>query len=100
VVSQTLFLTGDYTISWILKHIKCFVSQSQGNKGIKQVIFRPRYACDRRGDGVWDKLGQAIGNLEALDTLTFAIPIFHGTEEVLRNPDWGGFNRTLACMQR
>jgi hypothetical protein len=97
---QTLFLTDDYTISWILRHIKEFVSQSRGNTRIQQVVFRPRYACDRRGDGVWDKLGQAIGNLEALDTLTFAIPIFHNPAQNLHKSDWGGLNRTLSCVRR
>jgi hypothetical protein len=68
------FLGSDYldlnekSISWILNHIDCFVSQSRGNTVVENVGFY-LYSVDRHDDHVWDKVGQAIGNLQALKTI-------------------------------
>jgi hypothetical protein len=58
----------EISMHWILNHIDCFVSQSQGNKSITQVHLWP-YAFNNRNFDVWDKVGRAIGNLQALDRL-------------------------------
>jgi hypothetical protein len=56
---------------WILNHIDCFVRQSRGNKNVLKLIFYPYSfdAFDGQDDEVWHKLGQAFGNLQALETL-------------------------------
>jgi hypothetical protein len=56
------------SISWILKHIDCFVSQSGGNVSVTRVYFY-QYRFNGQDDALWEKLGQAIGNLQALDRL-------------------------------
>jgi hypothetical protein len=50
---------------WILNHIDCFVSQSRGNKNVKQVYLLS-HAFNSREHDVWDKVGQAVGNLQSL----------------------------------
>jgi hypothetical protein len=59
---------NEYSISWILNHIDCFVSQSRGNKSVTRVRLFP-YASNGQNDEVWDKVGQAIGNLQSLENL-------------------------------
>jgi hypothetical protein len=61
-----LYLNEDDSRSWILNHIDCFVSQSLGNKIVHYVSVNALF--NGHGD-VWDKVGQAIGNLQALETL-------------------------------
>jgi hypothetical protein len=56
------------SIPWILKHIDCFVSQSRGNKRIKYLLLNP-HAYIGYDDEVWDKVGQAVGNLQGLEKL-------------------------------
>jgi hypothetical protein len=60
------------SISWILSHIDCFVSQSRGNESVERVSLYP-YSVDGRNNAVWDKVGQAIGNLQALERLHISI---------------------------
>jgi hypothetical protein len=54
--------------AWISNHIDCFDSQARLNESIKEVIVYP-YSVDGQDDEVWDKIGQAIGNLQALKRL-------------------------------
>jgi hypothetical protein len=53
------------SISWILKQIDCFVSQSRGTGSLEVVAFDP-YAFTGGNSDVWDKVGQTVGNLQAL----------------------------------
>jgi hypothetical protein len=55
----------------ILNHIDCFVSASRGNKSVKVLDLYPKtfYGQDEH---VWDKLGQAFGNLQALERICIA----------------------------
>jgi hypothetical protein len=55
------------TISWILNHIDWFVSQSRGNKSVALVKFCPHTPFSGHNDDVWEKFGQVIGNLQALE---------------------------------
>ena len=61
--SKILYL-DEHSIPWILNHIDCFVGYSEGNQSIQEVRFYP-YSVDRQDDEVWDKVGQAIGHLQA-----------------------------------
>jgi hypothetical protein len=62
-----LDLAGD-SISWILFHIDCFVSQSRGNNSVNHVFLRP-HAFNGCNYDDWDKVGQALGNMQALERL-------------------------------
>jgi hypothetical protein len=55
-----------FKISWILNHIDCFVSQSRGNESV-EVVYLWLYAFDGHDDDIWDNVGEAIGNLQALE---------------------------------
>jgi hypothetical protein len=58
----------DDTIPLILKHIDYFVSQSQGNQSVETLTLCP-YSVDGHDDVFWDKVGQAVGNLQELEVL-------------------------------
>jgi hypothetical protein len=58
----------DNSLPWILDHIDCFNRQARLNESIKVVLLYG-YSGDDQDDEVWDKFGQAIGNLQALDKL-------------------------------
>jgi hypothetical protein len=83
----------DDTVPWILNHIDCFVSQSQGNESVENVRFFP-YAVYGRDDGGWDKVGQAIGNLKALKRLSIASLDYGEDGEAI--VDW----KIVACILR
>jgi hypothetical protein len=58
------------SIPWILNHIDCFVSQSLGNKKVKHVHFNLHASLfNGHDDDVLNKVGQAVGNLQALKAL-------------------------------
>jgi hypothetical protein len=61
------------SIHWISNHIDCFVSQSRGNKIVEVLVLYPN-AFNRHDDDVWDNVGQAVGNLQALDRINICIP--------------------------
>jgi hypothetical protein len=69
------FDKGD-SISWILHHIDYFVSQSRGNESIKRV-YLSRYAFNGHDDAVWDKFGQAVGNLHSLKAVHISTIDYH-----------------------
>jgi hypothetical protein len=65
---QDICLDED-SIPWILSHIDCFVSQSRGNQSIKRVHLCLLASFGGYYNDEWDKIGQAIGNLQALERL-------------------------------
>jgi hypothetical protein len=87
------------SMHWIVNHIDCFVSQSRGNRTVTDMICYP-YARHGYDEEVWDKVGQAIGNLQALEGLQISIHKFHDDDddddEVVPIPDWD----RLACILR
>jgi hypothetical protein len=90
-------------LSCLLTHVDCFVRQSRGNERVLFVNMHP-YSYNGHDDEVWDKVGQAIGNLQALDCLR----IFardrtsgdHVDDQVLPNPDWKELARILNHMRQ
>jgi hypothetical protein len=70
---------------WILKHIDYFGSQSRINQSIESVNIC-LHAFYGRDDDDWDKLGQAIGNLQSLEKLFITTPGY--THAVITFPDW------------
>ncbi len=68
--ARTHFISGRYlflddqSMDWILDHIDCFDRQARLNESVKTVRLH-RYSGDGQDDEVWDKVGQAIGHLQA-----------------------------------
>jgi hypothetical protein len=60
---------------WISRsnHIDSLVSQSRGNESIRRVMLVP-YTYNDQDYGVWDKVGRAVGNLQALENIGFILP--------------------------
>jgi hypothetical protein len=88
------------SIPWILNHIDCFISQSRGNRSVEDVYLSP-HACNGHDDEVWDKFGQAIGNLQALTMLrilTHGRSYGHHEGEEVPIPDWERLARILSHM--
>jgi hypothetical protein len=92
--------------SWISKHIDCFVRQSRGNSNVKEVNLC-LYTFKGHDDGFWDKVGQAVGNLEALERLTYWTPDYeyHATDddyddEVVPIPDSEIIARILSYVRQ
>jgi hypothetical protein len=67
LVGTTLRLKGA-SLTWILNNIDYFVGRSLGNKRVKEAVLS-LYAFIGQEKDVWDKVGQVMGNLQALDTL-------------------------------
>ncbi len=101
--SQVLHLDR-YTIPWITSHIDCFVSQSRGNESVATLVLYP-YAFNGQDDDVWDKVGQAVGNLQALDALCIANHDYRDedNDEVVppvRIPNWEILERILRHVRQ
>jgi hypothetical protein len=82
--SESLFLDKD-SIPWILNNIDCFVEYSEGNQSVQNVRFYP-YSVDGQDDEVWDKVGQALGNLQALEDLRISGHLESHTKEGRYHP--------------
>jgi hypothetical protein len=88
---------------WIWTHIDCFVSQSRDNTRVKQVFLYPHWNYGQSNE-IWDKIGQAIGNFQALETLYISNLGANDINEIrdddddqeVSNPDWG----ETACILR
>jgi hypothetical protein len=99
---QDLYLDEDSMI-WISNHIDCFVSQSRGNVSIAEVFLSP-YTLNDDDDEVWGKVGQAVGNLQALNRIIICIP--HNDrdnddeEGDSTNPAWEILASILSHVQR
>jgi hypothetical protein len=95
----------ELSLTWILKHIDCFVSQSRGNESVKNLWLFPHAFSEfsRHGDSVWDKFGEAIGNLQALDALHIYLSPSrnypYGYED-LPIPDWEILTRILSHVRK
>jgi hypothetical protein len=95
------------SISWILNHIDCFVSQCRGNKIVEHVDLCP-YAVDGHGGDAWDKVGQAIGNLQALKEIYISTHNYHDDHDEDDDelvppapiPDWEILSRILSHVRQ
>jgi hypothetical protein len=93
---------------WILNHIDCFVSQSRVNARVEEVRFWP-ISVDVQDDDVWDKVGQAIGNLQALKSLSVSAYSHDSDDDSdyeqarsaeMLNPDWKILTRILSHVRQ
>jgi hypothetical protein len=95
LLERTYLYWDEDSMKWILNHIDCFVSQSRGNESVEEMVLHP-YALYGQGDEVWDKVGQAIGNLQALKALRISTDsnddddYYDNDNQVGPNSDWGG----------
>ena len=79
---EELFVRGRLDSSYIhlynhatarsLNNIDCFVEESQGNSRVQQLHLL-LFALNGHNNYVWDKLGQAVGNLQGLKGLHISI---------------------------
>jgi hypothetical protein len=99
VLGESNLMMIECTIPWILNRIDCFVRQSQGNKSVVNVGLYP-LSVDGHDDGVWDKVGQAIGNLQALEMLTIATYDHGEDDEDLPVVNWGIVARILRHVRQ
>jgi hypothetical protein len=115
--AREVFLVGgclnldEDTISWILSHTDCFISQCRGNDSIEIVFLYP-YAFDGQDDEVLDRVGLAIGNLQALKNLIICTHKYRDdtdysndddNEEVVPRasiPDWEIVARILSHVRQ
>jgi hypothetical protein len=79
---------------WILNHIDYFASQCRGNDIVTEMHLVPS-ALNGHDDEVYDKVGQAIGNLQTLERIYMYTPKDHDDDEVVAIPDW---EKNLACI--
>jgi hypothetical protein len=59
------------SVPWITSHIDCFVSQSRGNRRVECLNVYP-FPVEGEDDAVWEKVGQAVGNLQSLERIEFS----------------------------
>jgi hypothetical protein len=88
----------DYdSIPWILKHLDCFFVQARYNESVDEVHYYG-YSGDYQGNEVWDKLGQAIGNLHVLKKLYISIE--YDEDEDVNTCDWEILARVLSHVRQ
>jgi hypothetical protein len=93
-----LNLDGD-SLPWLLNHINAFDEEARINENIEIVNFWG-YLGEEQDDEVWDKLGQAIGNLQALKSISILTPNNHKENEDLPNSDWEKLVRILSQVRQ
>jgi hypothetical protein len=76
----------------IFNQVDAFVALSQGNDTIRCVTLSP-YDVDSGNYELWDKLGQGVGNLNALGVLRIYL------SNSLGEPDWEVLARILPHIQ-
>jgi hypothetical protein len=85
------------SIPLILNHIDYFVSQSRGNESIGAVHLW-LYDINGHNNEVWHKVGQAIGNLQALKRLHICNS--HDADEEVPIPNWERLARILSHVRQ
>jgi hypothetical protein len=87
----------DDSITWILNHVDCFDRQARLDKSVKAVHFRWCTDYDE-DDEVWDKLGQAIGQLHGLYRIHICTT--NDDDEVLPISYWEILARILTQLRQ
>jgi hypothetical protein len=77
---QDLYLDDD-AVSLILNHIDYFISLCRVNKSVEHVFLCRNASVGDQDEDVWDKVGEAIGNLQALKALQISLPREYYVEE-------------------
>jgi hypothetical protein len=86
------------SMHWILNNIDCFISQSQDNTSVYEVYLYPHASFGGHDDDVGDKVGQAVGNLQALGTLHIITHNDHDKDSP--TVDWEVVARILSHVRQ
>jgi hypothetical protein len=99
--SSYISLNDNNKVGRILNHIDCFVEESQGNSRVQQLYLRLS-ALNGHDDNVWDKLGQAVGNLQGLKILIISTLCTHSRtfDFVVPIPAWEKLALILSRVQQ
>jgi hypothetical protein len=93
---------GKHSIPLILNGIDSFASQSQANEIVRKVTLYP-YSLVGQDDAFWDRVGRAIGNLQAVDRIDISSTRnCHNddADEDAPTPDWDILARILSHVQQ
>jgi hypothetical protein len=88
----------DHSFTWILNHIDCFDRQARLNESIRKVRFYG-YSGDEQDDEAWEKLGRAIGTLQALETI-WVCPNCDDEEHLPISDNWEVLARILSHVRQ
>jgi hypothetical protein len=91
-----ILMLNDDSMPFILKNIDGFDRQARLNECVECVYFYG-YSGDCQDNEVWDKLGQAIGNLRSLELLRICNS---DVDEVLPTPSWEILGRILSQVRQ
>jgi hypothetical protein len=96
ISGRYLFL-GDQSMDWILDHSDCFGRQARHGESVQEVRFFG-YSGREQDDEVGNKVGRAIANLQALETIW----IFSNCDanEDLPTSDWEILARILSHVRQ
>jgi hypothetical protein len=103
---QQLRLNED-SLSWIWNNVDCFVRKCRSNKSLDELSLNP-YALSGYDDSdnvIWDKIGRAIGNLQALDRILISTDYYqedddNEDDDDVPVPDWGLVARILSHVRQ
>jgi hypothetical protein len=80
LLQQRVLRLNEDSLFFILNHIDWFVSKSRDNESVQVLVLYP-YTFNSNDDDVWDKVGQVVGNFEALDQLCITNENSYGDHE-------------------
>jgi hypothetical protein len=94
---------GKHSIPLILNGIDSFASQSQANEIVRKVTLYP-YSLVGQDDAFWDRVGQAVGNLQAVDRIDISSTRNchddDGDDEDAPTPNWEILARILSHVRQ
>jgi hypothetical protein len=96
------FNLDEESFPWFFNHIDFFVSESRGNRRVENLYLNPYVLCGQ-DDEVWDKVGQTVGNLQALETLHISNRRVHDDDDddqEVPTPDWRELALILSRMRQ
>jgi hypothetical protein len=95
-------ILDEESIVWISDHIDFFVRKCRSNESVRLVVLKPDLLIDDDDYYNWDKVGQAIGNLQALVGIDI-IPDYIDEDEDDDDeliPDWEKLGRILSHVRQ
>jgi hypothetical protein len=88
-----------HSIPLILNGIDSFASQSQANEIVRKVSLYP-YCLGGQDDDFWDRVGQAVGNLQLVDRIDISSTHNCHDDEDSPTPDWEILARILSHVRQ
>jgi hypothetical protein len=86
----------------IFEYVESFVELSRGNEHVRSLELYP-YDEEAGNNELWDKVGQGVGNLKSLRTLSICLKnVVEGVNDEgnVSNPDWEILARVLRYVNR